>query len=231
MSDQSNPDSAMSRFLSVQVEIANAEELVANLRLELNRIRKQSPIVNEMSTKNALLNMSLSDTKAFQDAWKDIIEGGLYQNVINILSDCQLDPDCVGKSDSEPDVRFVLSFIRYMKSTGWFGNVNDSYGLEDFADTAGGCDETLGDALIEFLKVPNRKPWDFAEEAAKAAAKKAAMTAKDVKKAAEKVMKAAEKATKKAMKAVEKAEVVAAKKAEKVAIKAELAAAKKASHV
>jgi hypothetical protein len=248
--------SAMNRFLSVQAEIKNAEAALANLRLELDRIREQSPIVNQMSTKNALLNMALSDKKAFQDSWKAIVERGLYQNISSILSDCLLviNPDSVGQSvydaamertgvgsgtgsdgGSEPDVRFVLPLIRYMKSKGLFGTIwgvkgCSLLGLNDFSDTAGGCDEILWNAMVEFLKVPNWKPWDFAEEAAMVAAKTAAMAEKAAAKTAAKTAAMAEKAAIKAELAAAKAAEKAAKKAEKAAIKAELAAAKKAAH-
>jgi hypothetical protein len=257
----------MNRFLSVQAEIKNAEAEIknaeaalANLRLELDRIREQSPIVKQMCTKNALLDMALSDSIHYKNAWKVIVERGLYQNISTILSNCLLviKPDSVGQSvydaaiertgvgcgdRSEPDVRFVLPFIKYMKSKGLFNpiyngvkdyfclKIND-FKINDFSVRVN--HKLLWKAMIEFLIVPKWKPWDFAEEAAMVAAKTAAMAEKAAIKAELAAAKAAEKAARKAEKAAIKADLAAAKAAEKAARKAEkaaeLAAAKKAAH-
>ena len=108
--------------------------------------------------------MASDDSKKDKADWNKLIKRGVIENVQGILLDCysplrdkDSNPDGwkaareLGGRDSVKWQQFGLRVIQMLKYQGSFG-IGSEDGLNDFEDTAGGCDEITWDVAVELLE-------------------------------------------------------------------------------
>ena len=131
-------------ILSLEKQLADA-----NSQLETHKNKLDAQVIK----------MADKDTAEYQNGWKEVIEQGLVRNVECILEECyshlcEESPTAreqMGEIGSETWELFLLKVIQKLKDQGSFGR-DDEYGLDDFEDTAGGCDEITWDAALDVLR-------------------------------------------------------------------------------
>jgi len=112
-----------------------------------------------------VLALSKNDTATFRKAWrKVVIKMDLVENIERILEECRdyflHDYDggsefqtaakrVMGTFGSKERVAFTLNVIRHLKEADAFGDAPD---LDNFEDTAGGCDEATQEAAISVIE-------------------------------------------------------------------------------
>jgi hypothetical protein len=140
----------------------------------LAKIRELTPPEEVVDVEGAVLKMAAHDTKGYKTEWKKIIERGMVDNVERILEECHeyfcSDFECdsvinqslltLGPSSGAKWKKFCVRVIQYLKVNGSFGTPEE--GLDDFEDTAGGCDEITQDAAIYLLEHPEWTPTPVA---------------------------------------------------------------------
>lgn len=109
--------------------------------------------------------IALEKRKKYKSSWKRAVEGGLLQNVENILDDCydnytsrletgftfsKKAKELLGKHGSMKWQLFVLDVIAKVKNDGAFEQEN-TIEFNDFEDTAGGCDEIVYNAGFDII--------------------------------------------------------------------------------
>ena len=116
--------------------------------------------------KQRVIQMAANDSKKYKARWNKLIASGLIQNVQAILDECY---DPLRLKDSNPEgwkaarelgargsvkwQKFCLRIIQRLKVEGSFGLGSDD-DMNDFEDTASGCDETLWNAACYLLEHP-----------------------------------------------------------------------------
>ena len=134
------------------------------------KIAELSPPVAKLATKTEVMahvvRMAANDSKADKAAWKKLVARGMVQNVQGILADCYTslrlkdrNPEgwkaarALGGRDTFEWQFFGLKVIRLLKANNSFG-IGSEDGLDDFEDTAGGCDEVAWNAACSLLATP-----------------------------------------------------------------------------
>lgn len=113
-----------------------------------------------------VLDLAERNNAAFKRGWKKIVDEGLVRNVQSILEDCrdllisdseyevefkQAAKRVMGALNSKEWATFTLDVIKYLKKEGSFGDgIEDE--MDNFEDTAGGCDETTESAAIAVIE-------------------------------------------------------------------------------
>ena len=131
--------------------------------------------------------MGSADSKKDKAAWNKLIKSGVIENVQGILCDCyeplrlkDSNPEgwkaarSLGARDGAKWQQFGLRVIERLKKQGCFG-IGSEDGLNDFEDTASGCDEIAWAAACELLAAdaataPAAAPADAAPAVAPAVA-------------------------------------------------------------
>ena len=106
--------------------------------------------------------MGSADSKKDKAGWNILIARGMIENVQGILWECypslrlkNSNPEGwkaareLGARDGAKWQQFGLRVIERLKKQGCFGRADD--GLDDFEDTAGGCDEITWNVACELL--------------------------------------------------------------------------------
>jgi len=125
----------------------------------------EEPLLSRSAVHALVAKMAAADSKKDKADWNKLIKRGMIENVQGILLDCY---SSLRDKDSNPDgwkaarelgvlstsvkwQQFGLRVIQMLKYQGSFG-IGSEDGLNDFEDTAGGCDEITWDVAVELLE-------------------------------------------------------------------------------
>ena len=125
--------------------------------------QEQEPLLSRSAVHALVAKMAAADSKKDKADWNKLIKRGMIENVQGILLECysslrakDSNPDGweaareLGGRDSVKWQQFGLRVIQKLKDQGCFG-IGSEDGLNDFEDTAGGCDEITWDVAVELL--------------------------------------------------------------------------------
>jgi len=126
--------------------------------------QEQEKLLSRSAIHALVAKMASDDSKKDKADWNKLIKRGVFENVQGILLDCysslraeDSNPDGwkaareLGGRDSVKWPQFTLRVIQKLKDQRAF-NIGSENGLDDFEDTAGGCDEITWDAAVELLE-------------------------------------------------------------------------------
>lgn len=138
----------------IMQKIAAAEKNLTELRMMF---------YSEHTTDVHACVLKLADdaTPKFQEEWKKVVENGLVENVTRILDNCydgfydSYDDEfkkVTGESESPEWDEFVLAVMTQLYKNGSFNDVyNGKPCINDFDDTAGGCDEVVWNVACNII--------------------------------------------------------------------------------
>jgi len=126
----------------------------------------EEQLLNLSAVHALVAKMASDDSKKDKADWNKLIKRGVIENVQGILMDCY---SSLRAKDSNPDgwkaarelggrdtvkwQQFGLRVIQKLYEQRAFGvGSSENDGLDDFEDTAGGCDEITWDAAVELLE-------------------------------------------------------------------------------
>jgi hypothetical protein len=126
----------------------------------------QEQLLSRSAVHALVAKMASDDSKKDKADWNKLIKRGVIENVQGILMDCY---SSLRAKDSNPDgwkaarelggrdtvkwQQFGLRVIQKLYEQGCFGvGSSENDGLDDFEDTAGGCDEITWDVAVELLE-------------------------------------------------------------------------------
>lgn len=151
-------DQLKATITSQKEQLAAAEQQLKTLFPDEGRIYSV--------TDAEVLALAKNDKVIFKRGWKKIIDEGLLDNVQSLLEECRdyfLQDDeheagfteaakkVMGTPNSKEWAPFTLDVIKHLKKQGSFGDgVEDE--MNNFEDTAGGCDEVTQDAAIAVIE-------------------------------------------------------------------------------
>jgi len=154
------------------ITLEELKATIANYKRQLAAAEQQMKILYPDEgriytvNKDDVLALAKNDTAAFNKAWKKIVDEDLVKNIQNILEEChyyiinydnneefvEKAKKKMGAINSKEWASFTLEVITYLKNQGSFGDPSSKYGLDNFEDTAGGCDEITHDAVVDIIK-------------------------------------------------------------------------------
>ena len=155
----------MATLDQLKATIASHKEQLAAAELQLKTLYPDEGRIYSVSDAEVLA-LAKKDKAIFKREWKRIIDEGLVDNVQHILEECRdyfLYDDghetefreaakrVMGAPNSKEWATFTLDVIKHLKKQGSFGDgVEDE--MNNFEDTAGGCDEVTQDAAISIIE-------------------------------------------------------------------------------
>jgi hypothetical protein len=155
----------MASLDQLKATIASQKEQLAATELQLKTLYPDEGRIYSVTDADVLA-LAKNDKVIFKREWKRIIEEGLVGNVQRILEECrdyflyeeghekefrEAAKKVMGAPNSKEWATFTLDVIKHLKRQGSFGDgVEDE--MDNFEDTAGGCDEVTQDAAIAVIE-------------------------------------------------------------------------------
>jgi len=160
---QSHADSLISGLASADAAVADAAVAVEEKLLTKSQIHQK------------VIEMATPRDKAFNARWRKLVtKRNMVENVFGILEDCYSNlrtkssnprgwkaARALGGRQTAKWQDFKIRVIDHLYTTGSFNSSSFLQGLEDFEDTASGCDEIVWDHACGVLEFDSLTPvWE-----------------------------------------------------------------------
>jgi hypothetical protein len=155
----------MATIEQLKTTIADLKTQLATAETQLQALQPAAKQEFYAVDEEAVLALAEDASPSYKKAWRKLVtQMDLVENVQRILEECRdyFLYDCdkpyvftvhakrvMGQPNSKEWADFTLQVIKLLKIDGAFG---DETNLDNFEDTAGGCDEVTQDAAIAVIE-------------------------------------------------------------------------------
>jgi hypothetical protein len=157
-------EAVQSHAASLISGLASADTAVA--------VADKEKLLTKSQIHQKVIEMAASRDKTYKASWRKLVtKRNMVENVFGILEDCYSNlrtkssnphgwkaARALGGRQTAKWKDFKIRVIDHMYTTGSFNSSSSLQGLEDFEDTASGCDEIVWDAacgVLEFDSSPS----------------------------------------------------------------------------